>query len=394
MYPIIKIKDDRIISIRRRHPWIFSGAVIFKEPCEDGDIVEVQSRKGQFLAIGYYQDSSIMIRVLSFEKTEIDELFWLKRIQESIDLRKIIGLPSSHTNAYRLMHGEGDGVPGLIIDIYAKAAVIQCHSIGIHLNIQKIADALEQLFGEDLEVIYDKSNSSLPEQYATKVNNIFLKGDQAVWEILENDHTFLIDLIDSQKTGFFLDQRDNRALLSNFADSKKVLNLYCYTGGFSIYALNSGASSVTSIDSSKKAMEMVDKNIQINKIKTEHHSIVADVNQYLKSIEAGYFDIIVVDPPAFAKSARKSHNAIQAYKRINKLAMEKLKPGGILFTFSCSQVIDQKLFYDTISSAAMETGFDSKVLFQLSQGPDHPVSLFHPQAKYLKGLVVRIGQFS
>lgn len=390
MYPIIKIKQDRVASIYRKHPWIFSRAVLNLPQLVDGDIVEIQDTKGNFLAIGHYQDASIIVRILSFKKREIDADFWKERISMAISLRKVIQLPNEKTNAYRLIHGEGDGLPGLIIDVYNRAVVIQCHSIGMHLQIDAIAKALEVHLPVKPDVIYDKSNSSLPDQYASGLTNRFIKGCQEIWEILENGNKFIVDLVNSQKTGFFLDQRENRMLLSQFANTKKILNLYAYTGGFSVYALNHGASEVVSIDASKSAIEMLEKNIDFCEGKEKHLSMIKDVNQYLKEIERDRFDVIILDPPAFAKSIHKRHAAVQAYKRINKLALERLSSGGILFSFSCSQVIDQKLFYDTVTAATIESGIEATVLYQLSQGPDHPVSLFHNEAKYLKGLVIII----
>lgn len=388
MYPIIKIKRERVVSVQRKHPWIFSRAVLNRPELEDGAIVEIHDPKDNFLAIGHYQDASILVRILSFEKCEINQDFWNDRIAKAIALRKTINLPNNETNAYRLVHGEGDGLPGLIIDVYNLAVVVQCHSIGMHLQIEAIAKAVEEQLPVKPEVIYDKSFNSLPEKYASGMKDRFLKGEQELWEILENGNKFQIDLVNSQKTGFFLDQRENRQLLSNFSKGKKILNLYAYTGGFSVYALNKGAEEVVSIDASKKAIQMLEQNIDLCHGKKKHRSMVEDVNRYLKEIERDRFDIIILDPPAFAKSIRKRHAAVQAYKRINKLALERLAPGSILFTFSCSQVIDQKLFYDTVTAAAIESCKEATVLFQLTQGPDHPVSLFHNEAKYLKGLVL------
>ena len=389
MYPIVKIKNDRIPSVKRRHPWIFSRGVVDQGDAKDGDIVEVQSISGRFLAIAYFQDGSIMLRILSFAYEEINQEFWNNKIDRAVKMRQSIGLPSAETNAYRLFHGEGDGVPGLIIDIYNNAAVIQCHTIGIHKQLANIQKAIDIIIPE-METIYDKSKKTLPDIYANSVGEVFLKGEKEEIEIYENGNCFVVDLVNSQKTGFFLDQRDNRALLGNLAKDKSILNLYCYTGGFSIYALNNGASHVTSIDASKKAIEVLNKNVALTKREDRHQSLVQDVNQYLKEIKDDTYDIIIVDPPAFAKSIRKKHNAVQAYKRINKAAIEKVKMGGIIFTFSCSQVIDLQLFRDTIMSAAIDSGRECQILFQMSQGADHPVNIFHPEGKYLKGLVLKI----
>jgi len=389
MYPIVKIKNDRIASIRRRHPWIFSRGVVDTGNCEEGDVVEIQSLKGEFLAIGYHQEGSIMLRILSFDKVEIDQAFWNSLIEKAVSLRKSIQLPSETTNAYRLFHGEGDGASGLIIDRYNNAVVVQCHTIGIHKRIDQIQKAIEAKL-PDVEIIYDKSKNVLPDQYRREVEDRFLKGESNAVQILENGHKFNIELINSQKTGFFLDQRDNRSLLGEFAKGKSVLNLYCYTGGFSVYALNSSAKWVCSIDSSKKAIEVLNENISLTGKSSIHESLTEDVNQYLKHIKDDEYDIIVVDPPAFAKNQRKKHNAVQAYKRVNRAAIEKVKSGGMIFTFSCSQVVDVQLFTDTITAAAIESGRDCQILYRMSQGADHPVNVFHPEGKYLKGIVLKV----
>jgi len=387
-YPQLKIKDDRLPSIQRRHPWIFSRGILKHKPIEDGEIVEIVSRHGHFQAIGYYQDGSIMVRVLTFIQEEIDHAFWLGKIQEAYNLRKNLGIISDQTNAYRLLHGEGDGLPGLVVDIYAEIAVVQCHAIGMHRQLPAIQRALETVLGDQITTIYDKSKNTLPEKYSNNISNGPIKGEATETEILENGHRFYVDFLTGQKTGFFLDQRDNRAMLSHFSKDKVVLNLYCYTGGFSIYALEAGAKSVLSIDASKTAISLLEKNIALTDHADKHESLVQDVNQYLKEIPTGVYDTIIVDPPAFAKSVRKKHNAIQAYKRVNSMALQKLKPGGTLFTFSCSQVIDQQLFYDTITAAAIDAGRNCRVIRHLSQGSDHPVNIFHPEGKYLKGLVL------
>lgn len=390
MYPVVKIKKDRIASVKRRHPWIFSRGVVDDGGATDGDIVEVQSTFGQFLAIAYYQDASIMLRILSYDKIEINQEFWNSKLKAAALLRETFDFDASHTNAYRLFHGEGDQISGLIIDIYGKAAVVQCHTIGVHKQMDNITRALINAL-PDLEVIYDKSKNALPDIYANGMKNGFLKGNEGEIVIKENGHSFIIDLIESQKTGFFLDQRDNRMLLSKYAKDKNVLNLYCYTGGFSIYALDNGATKVCSIDASKKAIEILDRNVELTGQEKKHVSMTEDVNQYLKEIDADFYDVIIVDPPAFAKSIRKKHNAVQAYKRVNRAAIEKIKSGGLIFTFSCSQVIDAQLFQDTMTAAAIEAGRNCQVLHQMSQGADHPVNIFHPEGKYLKGLVLKVG---
>jgi len=388
-YPTLTIKDDRLAAIRRRHPWIFSRGILKHDAIPDGTLVKIVSKQNEFQAIGYYQDGSIMVRVLSFSERTIDENFWYNKIHTAYQLRKELQIPSTTTNAYRLIHGEGDGLPGLIIDIYNQIAVIQCHAIGMHLQLPAIQLALEKILGDSITTIYDKSKNTLPDNYASQLKNQPLKGTDTETEILENGHRFHVDLITGQKTGFFLDQRDNRQLVGEMAKGKSVLNLYCYTGGFSVYALAAGAEKVLSIDASKTAMALLEKNIERLDKAERHESLIQDVNQYLKQIPAGEYDMIIVDPPAFAKSVRKKHNAIQAYKRVNSMALRKLKPGGTLFTFSCSQVIDQQLFYDTITAAAIEADRPCQVIRHLSQGSDHPVNIFHPEGKYLKGLVVK-----
>lgn len=387
-YPVLTIKDDRLPAIRRRHPWIFSRGILKHDSIPDGAIVKIFSTTKEFQAIGYYQDGSIMVRVLSFSDRPINDKFWFEKIENAYELRKELNIPTSETNAYRLIHGEGDGLPGLVIDIYNDIAVIQCHAIGMHLQLPAIQKALEQILGDSITTIYDKSKNTLPDNYAGNIKNGPIKGEATTTEILENGHQFHVDLVTGQKTGFFLDQRANRQLVGEMAKGKSVLNLYCYTGGFSVYALAAGAEKVLSIDASKTAMALLEKNIELMGSVENHESLVKDVNQYLKEIPDGEYDMIIVDPPAFAKSVRKKHNAIQAYKRVNSMALRKLKPGGKLFTFSCSQVIDQQLFYDTITAAAIDADRPCRVIRHLSQGSDHPVNIFHPEGKYLKGLVV------
>ena len=387
-YKEVIVKRDRVAAIKRRHPWIFSGGIIDHEGCEDGDIVKVMTRKGEFLALGYFQNGSIMVRVLSFAEERIDDNFWSQKIQEAQALRKNINLPSGHTDAYRLVHGEGDGLSGLIVDIYADVAVIQCHTIGMHQRREDIARALDEYL--ELDSIYVKSGKTLPRDYAVEQSDYFIKGSKSEIVIKEHDCQFIINVVSGQKTGFFLDQRENRQLLKSFAKDKSILNLFSYSGGFSIYGLKGEASSVVSVDVSAKAIELCDRNVALTEYQTNHESLTVDVNSYLVEIPKDTYDIIVVDPPAFAKSVRKKHNAIQAYKRVNAAAIRKVKSGGLIFSFSCSQVIDSALFYHTITAASIEAGRPCQVLHHLSQGPDHPVSIFHPEGKYLKGLVMKV----
>jgi 23S rRNA G2069 N7-methylase RlmK/C1962 C5-methylase RlmI len=500
----IFLKKGKEEPVRRFHPWIFSGAIAKmtvnnkESQIPDGDLVEVLDYKNQTLAVGYYNDGSIAVRILSFDPNEkIDAYFWQKRLQNAFNYRKRLDLTdSSTTNAYRLVHAEGDGLPGLIVDIYAETAVVQCHSIGIYRQIDAISEALKMVFKSKLKAIYDKSSETLPPQYIAQnsIKNGYLFGEMKTPAIvLENGNKFAVDWITGQKTGFFLDQRDNRDLIKRYAKDKTVLNAFCYSGGFSVYALKAGAKLVHSIDISPKAIDLTDKNVEINSTfnsefisdfggelntfhdeldtfhkgfnsefkselnnnsnselnsesdndfggelnsfhdelntfhkefksefraqlnskknselielnsenkskfnseisllkTTNHESKAIDVLQFLKDNKAVY-DVMVVDPPAFAKSMSKRHNAVQAYKRLNAMALRQITEGGILFTFSCSQVVDRQLFYDTIVAAAIEAGRKVRVMHHLTQPADHPVSMFHPEGSYLKGLVLYV----
>jgi 23S rRNA (cytosine1962-C5)-methyltransferase len=359
---------------------------------EDGEIVEVYSQKGAYLATGHYQDGSICTRIFTFQQQEIDQSFWNQKIQKAFEYRQVLGLTDHpSTNCYRLAHAEGDGMPGLIIDVYGDTAVIQCHSIGMHKNIHEIAEALQVNMGDQLLGIYDKSKESLPSDYAAGVENAYLMGEKKGGVVKENDVLFSVDWEGGQKTGFFLDQRDNRQLLRQYSKGKKILNTFAYSGGFSMYALAAGAQQVDSVDISQTAVDLIEKNIQLNGFgEKTHASFKADVLPFLQKREPNQYDLIILDPPAYAKSLKKRHNAVQGYKRLNKAALEKIKKGGILMTFSCSQVVDKKLFYNTIVAAAHEAGRRVKLMHQLSQPADHPVSLFHPEGEYLKGLVLYI----
>jgi 23S rRNA (cytosine1962-C5)-methyltransferase len=388
------LKKGREDAIERFHPWVFSGAVAQQDNgLEDGDWVEVYNTNGDYLATGHYQDASIKVRILSFQQTAVDLDFWIAKLSAAKDLRNQIGFPNNAiTNCYRLLHAEGDGCPGLIIDVFDNTAVVQCHSIGMHRQIEFITNALKTVLGEQLTCIYDKSKNALPGNYARIMEDQVLYGELAEEVVvLENKHRFLINYQTGQKTGFFLDQRDNRALLGRYASGKKVLNAFGYTGGFSVYAMQAGADLVHTVDASEKAIYLCNKNIELNSPARieQHEGFVADVHRFLKDAETVY-DLIVLDPPAFAKSLTKRHNAVKGYKRINAEAIRRIAPGGILFTFSCSQVIDRQLFQDTLMSAAIEAGRQVSILHYLSQPPDHPVSLFHPEGSYLKGLVLRV----
>ncbi|MEZ4952524.1 MAG: class I SAM-dependent rRNA methyltransferase [Saprospiraceae bacterium] len=384
----IFLKPRREEALRRKHPWIFSGAIQKIEgEAGEGDQAIVLNNKGQFLATGHYHDGSIAVRILSFENVQLDQTFWDDRIADAKYYRQQLSLPNDKTNCYRLIHGEGDGLPGLVIDIYGETAVMQCHSIGMHREREQISLAIQKALPE-IKAIYDKSTEALPDLYASTRKDDYIFGHSAPTEVLEHGYRFYVNWESGQKTGFFLDQRDNRQKLTDYVKGKKVLNAFCYSGGFSVYALKAGAAEVHSIDASKTAMEWTDKNVFLNPTDTSHKSITGNVLEFLKTCDP--YEVMVIDPPAFAKNINKRHNAVQGYKRLNLMAMQKLQPGGILFTFSCSQVIDRQLFYDTIVAAAIEANRNIRVMHHLSQPADHPVNIFHPEGAYLKGLVLRV----
>lgn len=388
----VKLKPKKAVFVKRQHPWVFSGAIEeFSDGIEEGMPVAVLAPSGEQLASGHYQEGSIRVRILHRGADERPADFWQQTLQRAYQTREVVlaSLVAS-TNAYRLVHGAGDLLPGLVIDIYDQLAVIQCHSMGMYRERKEIAAALQTIYGEELAHIYVRARKTLPQRFSEEVYDGFLLGDQAEAVVSENGHRFRVNVATGQKTGFFLDQRDNRSLLAQYASGKRVLNTFCYTGGFSIYALAAGATQVTSVDVSAKAMALTDENIELNELAAEQHeSVTADVLQFLRKQTEDY-DIVVVDPPAYAKSYNKRHRAVQGYKRLNAEAMKRLKPGGLLFTFSCSQVVDRQLFQDTIVAAGLEAGRSARVLHQLTQAPDHPVNLFHPEGAYLKGLVVQI----
>lgn len=380
-------------SLHRFHPWVFSGAIKkINGDVKEGDVVEVYSAQDEFLGMGHYQIGSIAVRIFSFEHVNPDYDFWKSKIQKAYNFRKQLHLVDNlATNCYRLCFAEGDGLPGFIIDFYNGTAVFQTHSIGMHLIKEQFVQALKDIMGDDLIAVYDKSEETMPKQAPIKAQNGYLwKQDDSFIEniAMENNHKFFVDWEGGQKTGFFLDQRENRELLGNYSKGKVVLNTFCYSGGFSVYAANEGAKEVHSTDISKKAIELTDRNIELNKIKN-HQSFVVDTFDFLKHRENTY-DIIVLDPPAFAKHQNVKHNAIMGYKRLNYEAIKQIKSGGLLFTFSCSQVIDKNTFNSTVMAAAIEAGRNVRVLHHLSQPPDHCVNIFHPEGEYLKGLVVHI----
>ena len=387
------IHPKKKAALSRLHPWLFSGAIKAMpdgEP-EDGEVVQVIDNQDNVLATGHYQKRSICVQILSFGDAIINRNFWNSKIKNAYDYRTRLGLTDNKdTNCYRLLHGEGDGVPGLIVDIYGTTAVVQCHSIGMHLARVEIAETLMEVFGEKLTAVFDKSAETLPSSFAIGVDNDYLIGTAAPTEVLENGHRFFVNWEEGQKTGFFLDQRDNRALISKYAAGKSVLNAFSYSGGFSIYALNAGAKEVHSVDLSEKAIDWTAKNVTLNcEANAPHEGYAEDVLEFLKN-NKNIYDLMVIDPPAYAKNFRKRHKAVIGYKRLNALAIKQLAPNGLLFTFSCSQVVEQQLFYDTIMAAGIEAGRNIRVMHHLTQPADHPVNLFHPEGKYLKGLVLQV----
>ncbi len=386
---IVKINKNKINSIERKHPWIFSGAITSDvSELKDGDVVTVCDHKDYFLARGHFQHATISVRILSFEDQELDQNFFNQRILNAFELRQKLNLINEKTNICRLVHGEGDSLPGLIIDFYNGVAVIQCHSIGMYNSIELISEGLKFAVGKTLTAIYSKSSDTLPQRAEGK--DAYLFGNCETPHLaLEYGVKLQIDWVTGQKTGFFIDQRENRFLLGKYSQGKKVLNTFCYSGGFSLLALQEGASLVHSLDSSKKAIVLTEANIELNNFGLKHKSIVADAMEYMKDLEEDY-DIIVLDPPAFAKHREKRHKAIQGYKRLNAHAIRQIKPGGIIFTFSCSQVVDKFLFTNTIIAAAIEAGRNVRILEQLHQPADHPINAFHPEGEYLKGLVLQV----
>lgn len=388
----IILKKGKEQNLNRRHPWIFSGAIYKKDATlKDGDHVRVKDAYDNTCAVGHYASGSIAIRILEFQDTSIDEDYYYSKLQRAKDYRSSLALiDSKETNAYRLVHGEGDHLSGLIIDIYNMHAVVQCHSLGMYRDREHIAAALDRLYDQQLVSIYYKG-ASQNDRNKTVTQDGHYKGSETETTILENNVTFQVNWETGQKTGFFLDQRDNRQLVAEHSRGRSVLNCFCYTGGFSIYALNNGAGKVTSIDISQTATDLVLKNTQLNNIPVEEHDILTEnVMKYLQSDDTNSYDVVIVDPPAFAKSQKKRHNAVQAYKRLNAMALKKVKSGGLLFTFSCSQVVGTELFNNTITAAAIETGRNIRVIKKLTQGPDHPINIYHPESSYLKGLLLYV----
>lgn len=385
-YEIVTLKKGKERSIQRKHPWVFSGAVhSISDELTDGQMVQVVANDDKLLGTGYFSDKgSIAVRLLTFGNEIFSDDFWKTRLEAAWKLRMQL-FSIEETNAFRLIHGEGDGIPGLIIDFYNNNFVVQAHSAGIYFQLKDIAKAIQETFPEYCETIYCKSAQTLPKTGT----DFFLFGTNEKTVAKENNILFNVNWVEGQKTGFFLDQRENRNLLKYYSKGKRVLNTFCYTGGFSIYAMSAGAELVTSVDISQKAVDLAADNMELNFPGSNHQAVASDVFDFLKENKHEY-DLIVLDPPAFAKSIKSKHTATQAYKRLNIAGIKALAPNGILFTFSCSQVIDDVLFYNTVAAAAIESGRKVRVLHKLSQGPDHPVNMFHPEGSYLKGLVLYI----
>ncbi len=388
----IILKSGKDQSLLRFHPWVFSGAIkdTVGFPAE-GDVVEVFSNKDEFLAMGHYQIGSITVRLFSFQQVNPDFNFWKSKILQAYNLRLALGLASNeNTNVYRLVNAEGDGMPGLIIDFYNGTAVMQMHSIGMFRIKEELANVLKEIYGDNLVSVYDKSESTIPFKAQIQPKNGYVLGEGKPEAVSEYSNLFKVDWVEGQKTGFFIDQRENRKLVEAYSKGKDVLNVFGYTGGFSIYALRGGANMVHSVDSSQKAIELTNENVALNFPDCHNHeSICVDAFDYLDNIDDKY-DLIILDPPAFAKHFNVLNNALQGYKRINAKAIKKIRPGGILFTFSCSQVVDKNTFRTTIFSAAASTGRNVRILHQLTQPADHPVNIYHPEGEYLKGLVVYV----
>ncbi|MBO7644251.1 MAG: class I SAM-dependent rRNA methyltransferase [Bacteroidales bacterium] len=389
------LKKGRDESLRRFHPWVFSGAVaqIQGNP-KEGDLVAVYDAEGNYLAAGHYQVGSIAVRILSFFGDPQSPSFWTDAIARASAERLAVGLPSKDTNCFRLVHGEGDGLPGLIIDWYDGVCVMQAHSVGMFRSKNRICQALQNVFGEDLKAVYDKSSGTAPFKAGLELVDGFIYRapgfDSPETEVLENGHRFIVNWTDGQKTGFFLDQRENRYMVGRYAQGRNVLNLFCYTGGFSVYALAGGAIHVDSVDSSARAMAMTDRNIALGGFSDKHDSLCCDAIDYLAGVPEGKYDLIIVDPPAFAKHRGVLKNALRAYQRLNAAAISRVAPGGLVFTFSCSQVVDRTSFGELVFSAAAQTGRSVRILARLGQGADHPISIYHPEGEYLKGLLLYV----
>ena len=390
----VTLKPTKEKSLLRKHPWVFSGAIKkIDENILDGDVVKIFTNKDKYLATGHYTEGNISVRIFDFENKEIDEEFWKEKIKNALQQRKETLKIDKNNNVYRLIHAEGDYLPGFICDIYNEVAVFQFHSIGMWKIRGLFTEIVKELL-PNIELIYDKSVKTIPkkhvEEFSVKDGYLYNNSDITSTVVSEYGNKFKIDWVNGQKTGFFIDQRENRKFLGELAKDKKILNTFCYSGGFSIYALNAGAKEVHSLDSSQKAIDLVDENIELLANQNiKHLSIAEDAMDFIKEMEDEY-DIIVLDPPAFAKHMKVKHKALQGYKRLNTRAIEQIKPNGILFTFSCSQVIDNNLFRHMVLSSAITAGRNVSILKQLHQPSDHPINIFHPESEYLKGLILKV----
>lgn len=388
----IRLKKGKEESLKRFHPWIFSGAILrMDDGIEEGELVKVLTFDREFIAIGHYQIGSIAVRILSFRDITIDQEFWKSRLKAALNMRIAIGIADNPTNnTYRLVHGEGDLLPGLIIDCYGKTAVMQAHSVGMHVERLPICEALRSVMGSRIEHVFYKSETTLPFKAELGQQDGFLYGGSDDNVAIENGLKFHVDWLKGQKTGFFVDQRENRTLLEKYAQNRSVLNMFCYTGGFSVYAMRGGAKLVHSVDSSAKAVELTNANIKLNfPSDARHEAFCDDAFKYLDAHDAQY-DLVVLDPPAFAKHRAALRNALKGYTRLNVKGFERIKPGGILFTFSCSQVVTKENFRNAVFTAAAQAKRKVRILHQLHQPADHPINIYHPEGEYLKGLVLYV----
>ena len=392
MYKNVYLKRGKEESLKRFHPWIFSGAIHHAdEGIEEGEIVRVITADGEFIAVGHYQIGSIAVRVLSFHDECIDISFWRASLESALQMRIAVGIADCpQNNTYRLVHGEGDNLPGLVIDCYGDTAVMQAHSVGMHVSRMDICEALVQVMGNRIKNVYYKSETTLPFKADLGQENGFIYGNTNENTAVENGLRFHVDWLKGQKTGFFVDQRENRTLLEHYSKGKRVLNMFCYTGGFSVYAMRGEAELVHSVDSSAKAIELTKKNVELNfPGDMRHEAFCEDAFKYLDANDAKY-DLIVLDPPAFAKHRGALHNALKGYTRLNVKGLQRIKKGGILFTFSCSQVVTKDHFRNAVFTAAAQAGRRVRILQQLHQPADHPINIYHPEGEYLKGLVLYV----
>jgi len=393
IYPQILLKPGKETPVLRFHPWIFSGAIdkTVGKPAE-GDVVECFTSKGEYLATGHCMPGSLAVKLFTFKRQKIDKEFWFQKVKAIWEIRKSLNFTSNpSTSAYRLIHNEGDSMPGLIVDIYGNLAVLQAHTIGMHDIRQTLADAIVAASEGIITTVYDKSSEAIRKMTGHQVNDGFLAGNVGECEIQENGLRFHINAVTGQKTGFFLDQRDNRQLLAHYSKGRNVLNMFGYTGGFSVYAANAGAKTVHTVDSSAPAIAIAQGNMKLNGFdSSDYKCVAADARKYIETMEHAQYDVIILDPPAYAKNVASRNQALKGYRTINALALAKLKSGGILFTFSCSQVVDRQMFTSAVTAAAVDAGRQVRVIQHLSQPADHPVNIFHQEGEYLKGLVLLV----